>query len=91
MKLFERLIFNDLFYCFITNELFTNCQSGYLLRDSCISQLISIVHEINLSFDSSLGINVRGVFLDISKDFGKFLAPGSNIQIKIIQSQGKVS
>ena len=40
-------------------------------RDSCISQLLSIVHDINSSFDCDLTIDVRGVFLDISKAFDK--------------------
>ena len=37
--------------------------------DSFINQLISIIHEIYQSFDDRL--EVRGVFLDISKDFNK--------------------
>ena len=39
--------------------------SGY----SCINQLLSISHEIYESFDE--GLEVRNVFLDISKAFGK--------------------
>ena len=39
--------------------------SGY----SCINQLLSITHEIYESFDE--GLEVRNVFLDISKAFGK--------------------
>ena len=38
--------------------------------DSYIFQLLPFVHEIN-SFDCSPTINVRGVFLDISKAFDK--------------------
>ena len=50
-KIFERVIFKDLFNYFHKNELFTKCQSGFLPGDSCISQLLSIVHDINSSFD----------------------------------------
>ena len=39
--------------------------------DSCIFQLLSIVHEINSSLDCNPTIDVRGVFLDISKAFDK--------------------
>ena len=39
--------------------------SGY----SCINQLLSISHEIYESFDE--GLEVRNVFLDISKAFSK--------------------
>ena len=46
-KIFERVIFKDLFNYFHKNELFTKCQSGFLHGDYCISQLLSIVHDIN--------------------------------------------
>ena len=44
-------------------------QSGFKPGDSCINQLLSITHEIYKSFDDSL--DVRGVFVDISKTFDK--------------------
>ena len=40
-------------------------QSGFRPDDSCINQLLSITHDIFTSFDNDL--EVRGVFLDISK------------------------
>ena len=50
-KVLERLIFNSLFYYFIQNKLFTECQSGFIPGDSCVAQLLSIMHEIYKSFD----------------------------------------
>ena len=44
-------------------------QLGFKPGDSCINQLLSITHEIFQSFDE--GFEVRSVFLDISKAFGK--------------------
>ena len=70
-KIYERIIFKELFNHFHQNQLFTRCQYGFLPGDSCISQLLSIVHEINSSFDCDPTIDVRGIFLDISKAFGK--------------------
>ena len=58
-KIFERVIFKDLF------------QSGSLPGDSFISQLLSIVRDINSSFDCTPTQDVRGTFLDISKAFDK--------------------
>ena len=40
-------------------------QSGFRPGDSCINQLIAIIHEIYKSFDD--GLEVRGILLDISK------------------------
>ena len=37
--------------------------------DSCISQLLSIVHAIQSSFDYKLPVDVRAIFVDISKVF----------------------
>ena len=39
-------------------------QSGFRPGDSCINQLIAIIHEIYKSFDE---LKVRGILLDISK------------------------
>ena len=58
-------------YCTNYNKLFTECQSGFLPGASCISQLLSVTHEIYKSFDCTLSVDVRGTFLDISKAFDK--------------------
>ena len=53
----------------LENNLILPNQSGFKPGDSCISQLLSITHEIYNSFDE--GLEVRSVFLDISKAFDK--------------------
>ena len=50
-KIYERLIFNSIFNYFIKNNLFTKRQFGLFPSDSCISQLLSITHEISESLD----------------------------------------
>ena len=51
------------------NDLLSPNQSGFRSGDSCINQLLSINHEILNAFDK--GLEVRGIFLDISKAFDK--------------------
>ena len=46
-------------------------QSGFRPNDSCIYQLISIVHNIYADFDHNPSLEVRSNFLDISKAFNK--------------------
>ena len=58
-----------MFFFFLENKLITPRQSGFKPGDSCINQLLSIAHEIYKSFDN--GLEVRSVFLDISKAFDK--------------------
>ena len=58
-----------MFEVFIRNDLLSQNQSGFKPGDSCINQLLAITHEIYKSFDACL--DVRAVFLDISKAFDK--------------------
>ena len=58
-----------MFNFFIENKLISSNQSGFKPGDSCINQLLSITNEIYESFD--VGLEVRSVFLDISKAFYK--------------------
>ena len=52
-KIFERVIDNSLFNHFQRNKFFTSSQSGFLPGDSCIGQLLSIIHEIQTAFDNN--------------------------------------
>ena len=70
-KTFERVILKGLFNYFHINELFIKCQTGFLSGNSCISQLLSIVYDVNSLFDCDLTQDFRGIFLYISKAFDK--------------------
>ena len=70
-KIFERILYNTLFLYLESNNLLTPHQSGFRPNDSCIYQLLSIVHSIYTDFDHNPSLEVRGNFLDISKAFGK--------------------
>ena len=72
IKILERLIFNSMFNYFRQNNLFTGCQSAFISGDSCVTQLLSINHEIYpWSSDCNPMLDIKGVFLDISKAFDK--------------------
>ena len=60
-----------MFNYFRQNNLFIECQSGFIPGDSCITQLLSIAHEIYQSFDCSPTRDIKGTFLDISKTFDR--------------------
>ena len=76
------MIYNSLFNYFLSNELFTPSQSGFLPGDSCIAQLLSIIHEIQTAFNENPTVDVRGVFLDISKAFDKVWHDGLIFKLK---------
>ena len=66
-KMFEKCIYDCIYSYFEDNNLFVSCQSGFRKGDSCISQLVSITHEIFRCFDANPSLETRGVFLDIFK------------------------
>ena len=66
-KIVERLIYNKMFEFFTENELIAHNQSGFKLGNSCINQLLRIIHDIYQSLHD--GLETRGFFLDISKAF----------------------
>ena len=89
-KIFERLIFNALFHFFVQNQLFTDCQLGFIPGVSCISQLLSIAQETHKSFDCNPPEDIRGVFLNISKTFDKVLHEGLIFELKTYGVEGKL-
>ena len=79
-KIFERLLFNEMFRIFLKNKFITAYQSGFKPDDFCMNQLLSITHEIYKSFDD--GLEVRSVFLDISKAFDKVWHDGVILKLE---------
>ena len=70
-KNFENLIFESIFSFMIHNKLLNSCQAVFRPNDSCINQLISITHDIYRAFEVNPSLEVRGLFLDLSKAFDK--------------------
>ena len=87
-KIFEKLIFNALYSFFEDHKLLNPCESGFEKNDSCINQLVSITHEIYSAFDCNPFLEVRGVFLDLSKAFGKVWHDGLIYKLKSLGISG---
>ena len=64
-KIFEKIIFNNHY------NLITKNQSGFRPGDSTTNQLLYLVNEIYEAFEDPNSLEVRAVFLDISKAFDK--------------------
>ena len=69
-----------MFEIFIRNDLISQNQSGFKSGNSCINRLLAITHEIYKSFDACL--DIRAVFLDISKTFDKVWQQGLFYKLK---------
>ena len=70
-KILEKIIFNKPYSYLQGNNLITKNQSGFRPGDSTTNQLLYLVDEIHKAFDSTESLEVRAVFLDISKAFDK--------------------
>ena len=81
-RIFEKMIFNKI-YCFLIEEKLLNPnQSGFRQSDSRINQLLATTHEIFEAFDCNPSLEVRAIFLDISKAFDKVLHEGLFYKLK---------
>ena len=81
-KIFERIVFKNLYNFFIDNNLITKNQSGFRPGDSGTNQLLSFVHEIHQAFNDGRCLEVRSVYLDLSKAFDKVWHEGLIFKLK---------
>ena len=78
-KLFENIIFTRLYSYLNNNSLITHNQSGFRPGDSTTNQLLFLVNE---AFEDPKSLEVRAVFLDISKGFVKVWHQGLVFKLK---------
>ena len=70
-KIFGKIIFNRIYNFLLEEDLLNPNQSYFRPSDSCINQLLAITHEVFEAFDCNPHLEVRSVFLDLSKAFDK--------------------
>ena len=87
-KIFERILFSKMYNYRISNDLITKNQSGFRPGDSVTNQLIYLVDEIHSSLD--MNIDVRSIFLDMSKAFDKVWHEGLLFKLKRNGINGKL-
>ena len=81
-KMFEKIIFNNLYSNLNANNLITKNQSGFRPGDSTTNQLLYLVDEIHKAFEDRKSLEVRAVFLDISKAFDKVWHDGLILKLE---------
>ena len=74
----------------LQEELLNPNQSDFRPSNSCVNQLIAITHEIFEAFDCNPSLEVRSVFLDISKAFDKVWHEGLLYKPKFMVISGEL-
>jgi hypothetical protein len=85
-KIFEKIIYDNMYTHFFGNKLISDKQSGYRRNDSTIKQLLSITHKIYKAFDD--GEEIRAVFLDISRAFDRVWHDGIIFKLRQMGVEG---
>ena len=65
-------------------------QSGFRRCDSFTNQLLAMEHKIFEAFDCNPTLEVRSVFLDISKAFGKVWHEGLLFKLRSMSISGEL-
>ena len=70
-KILEKLMYDPLYSHLASCDILDPNQSGVRPCDSTINHLLSITHAIFKAFDCNPPLDVRSLFLDISKAFDR--------------------
>ena len=89
-KNFEKAIYHNLLTYIERENLLNINQSGFRANDSCINQLISITQEIYCAFNCNPSLEVRGIFLHLSKAFDKLWHQGLLFKLEAFGFRGKL-
>ena len=89
-KILEKLIYDSLYTHLVSSELLNPNQSGFRPGESTVNQLISITHTIFKAFDCNPPLDVRSVYLDISKAFDRVWHDGLIYKLKRCGVSGNI-
>ena len=86
----KKFIFHKIYNFLFEERLLNSNQSGFHSSDSTVNQLLAIKHEIFEAFDCNPPLEVRSIFLDISKASDKVWHKGLLYKLKSIGISGEL-
>ena len=88
MVKYSKNYFNRIYNFLLEEDQLNPNQSGFRPSDSCMNQLLAITHEIFEAFDCNPPLEVRSVFLAMSKAFDKAWQKGLLYKLKSVGTSG---
>ena len=88
-KVFEKIRFNSLFKYLNDNSHLNGNQSGFRRGDCCVHYLLKKTHAIYKPFDVNQSLEVRRVFLDLSRAFDEVWHDGLMYKLRRLGICGK--
>ena len=89
-KFLKKIIFNRIYNLHLEERILNPDQLCFRLSDSYVDQLIAVTYEIFEAFDCNPRLEVRSVFLDISKSFDKVWNEGLLYKLKLVGISGEL-
>ena len=89
-KIFEKIIHDSIYSYLTSNHLLNKYQSGFRKSDSCVAQLLSIVHNIQTNLDNTPSTDTRGIFLDMYKAFDNVWHEGLIFKLQMYRVEGNI-
>ena len=89
-KMFEKILFKNMYSYLTRNNLISQHQSGFRPGDSCTNQLLLLVNDIHAAFNDENCLEIRSVYLDMSKAFDKVWHEGLIFKLKQNGINGKL-
>ena len=89
-KILKKIIFNRIYNLHLEERILNPDQLCFRLSDSYVDQLIAVTYEIFEAFDCNPRLEVRSVFLDISKSFDKVWNEGLLYKLKLVGISGEL-
>ena len=87
-KVFERIVFSDMYEYFVSNGLLCECNSGFRKNDSTINRLLALLDSIHKGLENRQDVIL--ILLDISKAFDKVWHPGLLFKLKQLGITGNL-
>ena len=79
-KVFERIVFTNMYQYFVSNNLLNDCNSGFKKHDSTVNRLLALLDSIYRGLEERKDIIL--ILLDISKALNKVWHPGLLYKLK---------